>query len=184
MRFECGYSGTTESPSWHINGIPFFVTDLLPPYSYYDSSLIIFPVTAALNNSVYNCFFEIHINIKSDDAMLVILSNSGLPHIYTPRHTLLCSSCKDTASSFDITGSSMKITSVISHHTLTTTPIHVSFSDVSKDTASSFDITGSSMKITSVISHHTLTTTPIHVSFSDVSKMTVQFLPISFPKCE
>ena len=144
MRFECGYSGTTESPSWHINGIPFFVTELWPPYSYYDSSLIISSVTAAMNNSVYNCFFDIH--IISNDATLVILPYSDVAMLprsctkfATPRHTLLTSICKDTSYSFDSTGSSMtvsvKITSVTSHHNILTTPIHiVPSSDVSMNT--------------------------------------------------
>ena len=76
VTFECGFSGTTESPIWNINGEDYFVSELPPPHVYDGSSmsLIISPVERRMNNSVYYCFFysEMFVPIFSEHAMLII----------------------------------------------------------------------------------------------------------------
>ena len=81
VRFECGASGTTETPGWNINGQDYRITDLPIGYVYNGASksLVVSPVENTMNNSVYYCYFLIYstsqqrfVEITSSEAMLII----------------------------------------------------------------------------------------------------------------
>ena len=108
MTFECGFSGTTQSPSWNIDGKDYYTSELQSPHMYDASSmsLIISPVEKRLNNSVYYCFFVTYseeesrfVRISSDHAVLIIpliihtmsqqkSSDSVSVHNIVPTHTI------------------------------------------------------------------------------------------------
>ena len=81
VTFECGFSGTTQSPSWNIDGKDYYTSELQSPHMYDASSmsLIVSPVEKRLNNSVYYCFFVTYseeesrfVTISSEHAVLII----------------------------------------------------------------------------------------------------------------
>ena len=82
--FECKVSGTSEHPSWNINGQN-YQTVYLPFGHSYDRNnyiLVVSPVQQYMNNSVYYCLFVCFINgnfitIRSDSARLIIKQNAS-----------------------------------------------------------------------------------------------------------
>ena len=110
MTFECIFSGTTQSPSWNIDGENYYISELPPKHAYDvpSMSLIISPVERRMNNSVYYCFFVTYseaesqfVTISSEHAVLVIQpfihtmsrqesSDSVLTHTIMPTRTVCC----------------------------------------------------------------------------------------------
>lgn len=77
MRFDCQISDPLVSPRWNINGRDYRISDLPLGHEYVSQMLIIYPVKASMNNSVYYCYVfdstsEGVVEVKSSRAMLII----------------------------------------------------------------------------------------------------------------
>jgi hypothetical protein len=86
VSFTCMANGTKESPSWNIDGVDFFVSELPSnmDYSRTGHQLIVNVITSTPNRSTFYCFYVVHTSVQFE-------------RIKSKDATLFCSTCTGTA---------------------------------------------------------------------------------------
>ena len=86
VSFTCKMEGTDEPPSWNINGVDFYVSELPSNMFYhrYEYQLRVVVTTTLLNRSTFYCFYVEYSSghftrIRSRSATLFIVVNTVLP---------------------------------------------------------------------------------------------------------
>ena len=78
VTLPCQYTGTDDKPQWRIAGFPHSSSSLPAGYVYTNEGLHIPSVWVQLNNTVFTCFFTVHVgrgvleDIESQPAIITV----------------------------------------------------------------------------------------------------------------